>query len=240
MAKSRCPRLIFIRHGQTEWSKSGQYTSRTDLPLTEYGVRQMRATGRILIGYGGNNLVKPAELKLVISSPRKRALETRDLLLESLPESQKMGIREEIDPDIREWEYGRYEGLTTEQIKADRKKKGYKDADNWTIWKCGCENGEDADQVTERVDRLIAKVRKLHKKAIDDDEYCDILVVGHGHILRCLAARWVGRRIDCNPQFMLDAGGVGVLSYQHHNIEEPAIYLTGAFLVPVEEEGHGL
>ncbi|QPG72919.1 hypothetical protein FOA43_000222 [Brettanomyces nanus] len=237
---ARTPRLIIVRHGQTEWSKSGQYTSYTDLPLTDYGVHQMRATGRMLVGYGVTNLVKPAELKVIISSPRKRALQTRDLLLEALPVSQKMGIRMEVDEDVREWEYGNYEGMLTEDIKAERKKKGLKGQDDWTIWEFGCENGETADNVTERVDRLIAKIRRYHKKALDNNEFCDIMVIGHGHILRCLAARWVGKSINTNPQFMLDAGGVGVLSYQHHNIDEPAIYLTGAFLVPVEEEGESL
>ncbi len=238
--KSRTPRLIIVRHGQTEWSKTGQYTSRTDIPLTDYGVKQMRSTGRVLIGYGSTNLIKPAELKLIICSPRKRALQTKDLLLEGLPESQKLSIKTEIDEDIREWEYGDYEGLLTEEIKERRAKNNLPGGENWTIWPYGCENGENAEDVTKRVDRMIEKIRKIHKRAMDNNEFCDIMVVAHGHILRCLAARWVGKPINTNPQFMLDAGGVGVLSYQHRNINEPAIYLTGAFLVPVDEEGEGL
>lgn len=238
--KSRTPRLILVRHGQTAWSKSGQYTSRTDLPLTDYGVKQMRATGRVLIGYGSTNLIKPAELKLIICSPRKRAKETKDLLLEGLPESQKLGIRVEVDEDIREWDYGDYEGLLTKQIQERREEKKLPGGKDWNIWQYGCENGETAKDITERVDRLIAKVRKIHKRALDNNEFCDVMVIAHGHILRCLAARWIGRPVNKNPQFMLDAGGVGVLSYQHHNLDEPALYLTGAFLVPVDEEGENL
>ncbi|KAI0462192.1 hypothetical protein LJB42_004280 [Komagataella kurtzmanii] len=236
MARTPAPRVIFVRHGQTEWSKSGQYTSHTDLPLTPFGVKQMDATGKSLVGNSNTNLIQPRNLKLVITSPRKRAIQTKDLLLGALSPETKARIPHQIGEDIREWEYGDYEGLKTKEIYALRKSRGLdQDGHIWQIWPDGCENGETFEQVTERIDNLIKEIRKIHKKALDNNEHCDILVVAHGHILRCFAARWCGHPINENPQFVLDAGGVGVLSYQHHNVEEPALQLAGAFVVPVEE-----
>lgn len=238
MAKAPTPRVIFVRHGQTEWSKSGQYTSITDLELTDFGVKQMANTGKHLIGSSPYQLVKPAHLKRVITSPRTRAQQTVKLLLQDVDDVTKSNIPIDIEEDIREWEYGDYEGLLTEQIKELRGSRGL--STDWNIWRDGCENGEVNGQVKARLDGVISKIRTIHKKALDDNEPCDIIVVGHGHILRCFAARWVGKEIDVNPQFMLDAGGVGVLSYQHHNIDEPALFLAGAFVVPVEEQSEDL
>lgn len=236
--KAPTPRVIFVRHGQTEWSKSGQYTSITDLELTSFGVRQMRSTGRHLIGSTPFQIIKPENLKLVLTSPRLRAKQTVQLLLEGVPELSKIPVQEE--DGLREWEYGDYEGLLTSQIIELRKLRGIQDDGEWTIWRDGCENGEVYTQVTERLDVVIADIRKVQAEAMEKNETCDIVVVAHGHILRCFAARWVGKPINSNPNFMLDAGGVGVLSYQHHNIEEPALFLAGAFAVPVEEEGADL
>lgn len=238
MAKAPTPRVIFVRHGQTEWSKSGQYTSITDLELTPFGVVQMRNTGKALIGTSAFQIVKPQNLKLVLTSPRKRAKQTVGLLLESVDASARSQIEVAEENDLREWEYGDYEGLLTSQILDLRQQRGL--GPDWDIWLYGCEGGENYQQVTERVDRAIERIRKVHAQAFANDEACDVVVVGHGHILRCFAARWVGKPINTNPQFMLDAGGVGVLSYQHHKIDEPALFLAGAFCVPVEEEGADL
>lgn len=196
----------------------------------------MLLTGKKLIGESNNVLIHPSEIKLIITSPRKRAIQTKELLFKSVENPNKEKIPTEIDEDIREWEYGDYEGLLTNQIKELREKRGLPSQD-WTIWEYGCENGEDYKQVTVRIDRLIAKIQKIHKEYLEKNEACDIMVIAHGHILRCFAARWIGLGINTNPRFMLDAGGVCVLSYQHHNIDEPALFLTGAFTVPVEEEG---
>ena len=237
MTKSPCPRLIFVRHGQTEWSKSGQYTSRTDLDLTPFGVKQMRNTGKGLIGPGNLQMIKPENLTHIFVSPRKRAQRTSQLLLEEVDPEIKDKIPIEIDEDVREWEYGEYEGLKTNEIIELRKQKGLDKDLEWTIWGKGCEGGEQHYEVAARLDRFIEKIQKIHREALAKGVASDIIVVAHGHILRCLVARWVKRELSTNPQLILDAGGVGVLSYQHHNVDEPAIYLAGAFTVPVEEEG---
>lgn len=232
------PRLIFVRHGQTVWSKSGQYTSVTDLDLTPFGVSQMRNTGKHLIGNSPFQLIKSENIQLIITSPRLRATHTAELLLESISDLHRLKIPVVVDEDLREWEYGDYEGLKTNEIIELRKSRGHeKNGEKWNIWQYGCENGENHEQVTARLDRLIARIRKIHAQAMEDNVECDVVIVAHGHILRCFAARWVGRPINVNPQLLLDAGGVGVLSYQHCDINEPAFYLSGAFVVPVDEEG---
>lgn len=236
MAKHHTPRCVLVRHGQTEWSKSGQYTSVTDLPLTAFGEKQMIETGKLLISEMNHTLIDPKVVRLIITSPRKRAVQTKELLFGDYLKN----IKTEVDENIREWEYGDYEGLLTKEIIGLRKERGLENADDWNIWEYGCENGEDYTQVTKRVDELIFKIQEIHKDYLNKDEECDIVVIAHGHILRCFAARWIGLPINQNPKFMLDAGGVCVLSYQHHNINEPALFLTGAFTVPVEEEGKRL
>lgn len=242
--KAPTPRVIFIRHGQTEWSKSGQYTSITDLDLTPFGVTQMKNTGKHLIGSGPFQLIKPESLTHVFTSPRLRAKHTVKLLLENLTEEQRSQIPVVEENDLREWEYGDYEGLLTSQILKLRQERGLDtelpEGETWNIWRDGCENGEVHSEVSDRLDTVIAGIKEIHKKSIENNTASDIIVVGHGHILRCFAARWVGKDINVNPQFMLDAGGVGVLSYQHHNINEPALFLAGAFVVPVEEQGERL
>ncbi|EGW32998.1 uncharacterized protein SPAPADRAFT_60322 [Spathaspora passalidarum NRRL Y-27907] len=240
-AKQPCPRVIFVRHGQTEWSKSGQHTSRTDIDLTDFGVKQMRNTGKHLIGDVHTNMIKPKSITHVFVSPRLRARHTAELLLESVDPKIRDQIPVVIDEDIREWEYGDYEGLKTAEIIELRKSRGLdKDlapGDTWNIWRDGCEGGEIHTDVKARLDRFISKIQAIHAKSIEDQVASDVIVIAHGHILRCFCARWVQRELNRNPQLMLDAGGVGVLSYQHHNVNEPAIYLAGAFTVPVEEEG---
>ncbi|KAI3406324.2 hypothetical protein KGF56_000805 [Candida oxycetoniae] len=229
-------RVIFVRHGQTEWSKSGQYTSTTNLDLTPFGVKQMRATGKSLIGHDPLNMINPKNITHVFTSPRSRAILTTQALLEHI--HQELTAPVLLDDDLAEWRYGEYEGMKTDEIRKSRKDRGIDAPDHrWTIWEDGCEGGEDYKDVTKRLDRFISRILEIHGKYLKESEPSDILVVAHGHILRCLVARWVHRELNKDPQLILDAGGVGVLSYQHNNIEEPAIYLAGAFTIPVHEMG---
>ncbi|MCV7227091.1 acid phosphatase [Mycolicibacterium komossense] len=125
-------RLLLLRHGETEWSKSGQHTGRTELDLTENGREQAKVTAEAL-----------AELKLdnplVFSSPRKRALITAEIA----------GLTvDEISPLLAEWDYGDYEGLTTPQIRET--------VPDWMIWTYGAKGGETVEQVSERADKAVA------------------------------------------------------------------------------------
>ncbi|KAB8337091.1 hypothetical protein FH972_021395 [Carpinus fangiana] len=261
------PRLFIVRHGETEWSKSGAHTGRTDIPLTPDGERRVRSTARALVG--PKRLIVPSNLAAIIVSPRQRARRTLGLLLEEgdavcadppsssaaaaaatagddilhglgpegragLAALRRRGCAVELSERAREWEYGAYEGLKTSEITARRAQQG---RGKWVIWSEGAPEGESPEQITQRLDALIADIRaRFHAPAFEaqargeEGAAGDVLVVAHGHILRCLACRWLGQTVTQNPHFIVDAGGVGTLSYEHNNIEEPALVLGGAFI----------
>jgi len=180
------PRLWLVRHGETEWSRSGQHTSRTDIPLTALGRRQAAGVARKLANH---------EFAFVLSSPKVRALETAELA--------GFGDRVETTDDLFEWDYGEDEGRATPEIREDRP--------GWTIWVDGPLGGETAEAVAARVDRVIARVR-------DADD--DVLVFAHGHVLRVLAARWIGEPPTEGRFFELGTATVSVLGWER---ETPTI-----------------
>ncbi|GIJ90177.1 hypothetical protein Asppvi_009129 [Aspergillus pseudoviridinutans] len=237
------PRCFIVRHGETEWSLNGRHTGITDLPLTANGEKRIKATGKALVG--NDRLIAPKKLVHVYVSPRTRAQRTLELLeigcKERLPwaEARKSEEEEpirteakvEITDAIREWDYGDYEGLTSKQIRELREKNGQ---GPWDIWKDGCPGGESPEDVIRRLDTLIAEIReKYHSKCFEGSSggKGDVLIVAHGHILRAFAMRWTGKPLS-DTTLILEAGGVGTLSYEHHNIHEPAIILgTAGFVV---------
>ncbi|KAL7655478.1 Sedoheptulose 1,7-bisphosphatase [Aspergillus niger] len=236
------PRCFIIRHGETSWSLNGRHTGSTDLPLTENGEKRIKATGKALVG--NDRLIVPRKLVHVYVSPRARAQRTLELLeigcKERLPwnEARKSEDEEpirteakvEVTEAVREWDYGEYEGLTSKQIREMRREKG---EGEWDIWRDGCPGGESPQDVIKRLDAVIAEIReKFHKPCFDGDSSSkgDVLVVAHGHILRAFAMRWTGKPLT-ETALILEAGGVGTLSYEHHNIDEPAIILGGGFVV---------
>ncbi|CEJ91424.1 Putative Phosphoglycerate mutase family protein [[Torrubiella] hemipterigena] len=241
------PRLFIVRHGETEWSLNGRHTGSTDIPLTANGEKRVIATGNAMVGH--DRLIVPNKLAHIYVSPRKRAQRTFELLNLGIPEAELpwkahgenacnglvCKAKVEITEDIREWDYGNYEGITSPEIRKLRAEQGLQGS--WDIWRDGCPGGESPDDVTERLDRLIDDIRqKYHKPHLDNpaqdaESAGDVLVVAHGHILRALAMRWAGKTLQDGPAFLLEAGGVGTLSYEHHSINEPAILLGGAFVV---------
>ena len=140
------PRLFIVRHGETEWSLNGRHTGVSDIPLTEHGERRIRATGKALVGQ--ERLIVPDNLAAVWVSPRIRAQRTLELLFEegiggkngkeAVREGKEKGLVETRD-DIREWDYGKYEGLLKKEIQAEREKEG---KGEWLIWRDGCPDGE--------------------------------------------------------------------------------------------------
>jgi broad specificity phosphatase PhoE len=173
-------RAFIVRHGETEWSRSGQHTSHTDLPLTEPG-RQAAAALRPRLAAD--------EFELVLCSPLKRARETCALA----------GFADvaELCPDLVEWEYGEYEGLTTPQI--------WERDPDWSLWRDGCPGGESPTQVGARVDRVLSRLASIQGLG---------LCFAHGHVLRVLTARWLEMEVSAGSRFKLAAGGVGVLGYE--------------------------
>jgi broad specificity phosphatase PhoE len=172
------PEIYLIRHGETEWSLNGRHTGVSDIPLTEHGRQQARLLGQDLVA---------TNFQLVLTSPLRRARETCELA--------GLSERAQIDPDLMEWNYGDYEGVTSEQIHAGRP--------GWTIFNDGGgPGGETPEQVGVRVDRVIARVRALQSDAV---------LFAHGHVLRVLAARWLGLAPSAGAHFLLDTGTVCVL-----------------------------
>jgi broad specificity phosphatase PhoE len=174
--------IWLVRHGETEWSRSGQHTSRTDLPLTSDGERQAESLKRMLIGHS---------FALVLSSPMKRAVETCRLV----------GLTPEINNDLVEWDYGDYEGLTTAEIQ--------KQVPDWTVWTGVAPSGETVEQVGARADRVISRV--ISRTTAADG---DVALFGHGHLLRILAARWIGLNPSGGALLALSTASLSVLGYE--------------------------
>jgi probable phosphoglycerate mutase len=174
--------LFLIRHGETEWSRSGQHTSRTDLALTEQGRVHAQALGQILKG-----MLPASGLALVLSSPMRRALDTAHLA----------GFQPEIDDNLREWDYGSYEGLTSRDI--------HKTAPGWTIWTGLVPGGETPVQVGARADRVIQRCLAISG---------DAALFSHGHMLRVLAARWLNLAPDAGRLLGLDTASISALGWE--------------------------
>lgn len=169
--------LFLVRHGATEWSESGRHTSHSDIPLLPEG----EVEAELLAGFFADQ-----EFALVLSSPMQRARRTAELA--GFPHA-------DIDDDLREWDYGAYEGLTRAQIRE-------RDPD-WSIWTGPTPDGETEAQVATRLDRLIARVRDVDG---------DVLVFLHGHIGRALGARWIGQAPSFGSALALDTATVSVLA----------------------------
>ncbi len=170
--------IWLIRHGETAWSLSGQHTSRTDLPLTEEGRRRAADMRRMLAG---------KQFALVLSSPKKRALDTCSLA----------GYSAEVTADLCEWDYGEYEGLTTAEIQEA--------SPAWTIWSGAPPGGETVEQVAARADRVIARAAAVEG---------DVALFGHGHFSRVLAARWIGLAAVEGRLLALSTGSVSMLGHE--------------------------
>ena len=174
------PQQIFlVRHGETEWSRSGRHTGRTDVPLTAEGAARARAIGHVLEGRSLS----------VWTSPLERARETCRLA--------GFAGTATVDPDLREWDYGEYEGRTTMDIR--------KDSPGWSVWLSPITGGESLDQVAERARRVIERVTSTERDAV---------LFSHAHFLRILAACWIGQPPITGRYLGLDTASISVLGYE--------------------------
>lgn len=187
---SSLPSLYLARHGETAWSARGQHTGRTDVALTEQGERDAEALALRLKG------LRVAE---VLASPLQRARRTA--------EPAGFGRTLSIDSDLMEWDYGAYEGRRTVDIRKERP--------GWRLFEHGCPDGEDAQAVGARADRVIARVSAVR---------ADVLVFAHRDILRVLAARWLGLAATQGRLFQLATASVSILGYDH-DPDEPVVHL---------------
>jgi broad specificity phosphatase PhoE len=172
--------LYLLRHGQTEWSLSGRHTGRTDIPLTPTGEVQARAAGATLRSLREG----PA---LVLSSPRLRATHTAELA--------EMDVSETTE-DLAEWDYGQYEGITTEEIRET--------VPGWTVWTHPVPGGETSEEVAARADKVLGRVRTALAET-------DVILIGHGHFSRVLVSRWLGQPPRFGVHYAVDPASITVL-----------------------------
>jgi broad specificity phosphatase PhoE len=184
-------RIYLLRHGETEWSLNGRHTGVTDIPLTENGRLAAQRLAPILA---------EETFALVLTSPLQRARETCDLA--------GLGKRANVEADLIEWNYGDYEGLTTQQIRRTRPA--------WSVFRDGCPGGESPEQVGARADRLLVKIRATEG---------NVALFGPGHFSRVLAARWINLSASYGEHFLLDTATLNVLGYYR---ESPALKMWNA------------
>ncbi|HEY8755607.1 MAG TPA: histidine phosphatase family protein [Candidatus Dormibacteraeota bacterium] len=180
-ADPRPRRFVLVRHGATDWSEEGRHTGWTDISLNADGLRQAGTLGPRLVEYA---------FEAVLCSPLQRAVTTC--------QRAGLGDRAQLDPDLREWNYGEYEGLTSDEIRAR--------TPDWTLWKDGVRNGETIDEVAERADRVVARLRDVRGDAV---------VFAHGHLLRVLAARWIDEPALLAQHLNLTTASISTLASEH-------------------------
>jgi len=173
--------VVLIRHGETDWSRARRHTGLTDVPLTERGQAEAEAAGRALAG---------RRFALVLTSPLGRARDTCRLA--------GYGDEAQVRVDLREWDYGAYEGLTTAEIRVEQP--------GWRIWDGSVPDGETLEEVAARADRVIGELRAAGG---------DAAVFSHGHFLRVLTARWLELEPRGGRLFVLDPATISVLGYEH-------------------------
>jgi probable phosphoglycerate mutase len=194
------PRLYLARHGDTAWTDSRQRTGRTDLPLNEHGEEHARQLGERLQRFSFTR---------VFTSPLQRASKTCALA--------GFGEVAEVDPDLVEWDYGRFEGKLTRDVLKERP--------GWEMFRDGCPDGESPQDVAARADHFIARVR-----GIDGN----VLAFSSAHIIRMIAARWLGLPPVAGRFFFCRPASVGVLGFEHNRREEPIIGLWNYVTHPRE------
>jgi broad specificity phosphatase PhoE len=182
------PEIYLVRHGETEWSLSGKHTGRSDIPLTPNG----EAAARKLA-----DRLKGLTVSAVWLSPSQRARNTCALA--------GFGANAVIKPDLAEWNYGAYEGITTKEILATRP--------GWQLFRDGCPDGETAADVGARADRIVSELREANAA---------VLIFSSSHFLRVLAARWLGLSPQDGSRFVLDTASISLLGYEH-DLTEPVI-----------------
>ena len=181
MEKGRA--IWLLRHGATEWSRNGRHTGTSDIPLLPEGEQEAKALAPILAGH---------QFSKVLVSPLQRARRTCALA--------GLGEQAEICEDLREWNYGIYEGITTPEIRQT--------VPGWSVWSHGCPEGEDAAAVTQRCERVIATVLELEG---------DVALFAHGHILRSLAGTWIGQGAVGGKHLVLGTATTSVLGFEREN-----------------------
>ncbi|KAF4264659.1 hypothetical protein KXW98_001623 [Aspergillus fumigatus] len=257
-------RIFLIRHGETEGTSGMQHISTTDQNLSTAGERQVELTREQYVG--GGKLIDPkrvTRMKLKESvniryiTPRRRDHQTCEILRLGVHQHQHFYDRNtkqttttaippatgdiaeatiQITPSLAEWDYGEYEGLTTNQIREKRQQEGLDKEGPWSIWEAGCPGGENPQQVSDRVDELIGEMIEVLKSTSASwpggrlvpnvsSEPRDIVCIGSGQSLAALAMRWTGLPLRCGVRLLIETAGVAILGFEDDDLNQPAIIL---------------
>lgn len=182
MAEHQRPELVLVRHGETVWSRARKHTGRSDISLTEHGRAQARHIA---------TAVTSIQFAHVLASPLSRARETAQLI----------ALEAQIEPTLMEWDYGRYEGLTTDEIRVTDPE--------WSVWTHPIDGGEAIEDVAARVDGLLARLLGLEGS---------IALVAHAHLLRVLGARWLDLAAVEGRRFTLDTATISILGWSARTV----------------------
>jgi broad specificity phosphatase PhoE len=196
-------RIYMVRHGETAWSRSGQHTGRTDMPLTEPGEAEAKALAPWLRGIHFGH---------VLTSPSRRARRTCELA--------GLGRSVEVNPNLEEWNYGKYEGLTSSQIHQERP--------DWSVYRDGAPAGETALEVSDRADQVIEHLKTLHG---------NIAIFTHGQFATALGVRWVGLAVAEAQHFSLGTASLSILAYSPSHPETRVIALWNAVPAALRDGG---
>jgi probable phosphoglycerate mutase len=172
--------VVLVRHGETEWSRANRHTGRSDIPLTETGRREAERL---------RDRLGRRAFAAVFTSPLERARDTAKIA----------GFADAVvEADLREWDYGDYEGMTSDEVRAERP--------GWVLWRDGCPGGETIEQVGRRADRMIERFRAAGG---------DVLAFAHGHVLRIITARWIEMHPSAGQRFVLQPASPSTLGHEH-------------------------
>ncbi|GIK07023.1 hypothetical protein Aspvir_002676 [Aspergillus viridinutans] len=248
-------RVFLIRHGETEGTRGMQHISTTDHKLSTEGEKQVEATREQYVGE--DKLIDPKRISRIYITPNTRDRQTCEILRLGVHQHQHFYDRTtkqttttaippvtgeiaeatiQITPSLTEWDYGEYEGLTTDQIREKRRQAGLDKEGPWSIWESGCPGGETPQQVTDRLDELIGEMREVLKSTTAswpggrmvphvNEEPRDIICVGSGQSLAALAMRWTGLPLKCAVRLLIETAGVAVLGFEDEDLNQPAIIL---------------
>ncbi len=196
-------RVYVVRHGETAWSRSGQHTGRTDMPLTEAGEAEAKALASWLRGI---------HFAHVLTSPMRRARRTCELA--------GLGRSVEVDANLEEWSYGKFEGLTTAQIRQERP--------DWSIYRDGAPAGETASEVSDRADHVITHLGTRHG---------NVAIFTHGQFAAALGVRWVGLPVIAAQHFTLGTASLSILAYDPSHPDNRVIALWNAIPAALRDVG---
>ncbi|GAB00050.1 hypothetical protein E5Q_06752 [Mixia osmundae IAM 14324] len=224
----RQPRVIVIRHGETEWSINGRHTGTSDIPLTAKGEEQVARLSKTAVGPDG--FLRPERIARIFVSPRVRARRTLELLLSSVPQPQRdlLADRTTIDDAVQEWMYGEGEGLRPAEL-------SQRYGSQWQKYRDGFPGGETPEAIRTRIQGVISNVHAVHARyweANDESEPSDVLIVSHGDFTRCFLIAWLDLPFEAGQNLTVSPGAINVGGYRPNSISKRTLEGFNLYSLP--------